>query len=180
MAAAASSASVAQEADADGLNREADALIARVWETHLLRCGSSSFELLDGRVLLELDQPQFHLAPTRLQKPAKENGYEYQTTAIASAARWRWAPVGKGGSIDWRPWQEGQTMTVRYDQTGGERGYTTVPDAVLQFDLVRRNGQWTANHPLSPLNSDFRQFDPASASLPADMPPCDRLVGKGA
>lgn len=168
-----------QEA-AKPVGAEAERLIAAVWDAHLRQCGTSAFEVLDGRVVLELDQPRFHLAPTRLQAPAIENGYEYQTTAIASARRWRWAPLIASRRLQWGPWQEGQTMTVRFDRTGGERGQTTVQDAVLQFDLVRRKGQWTANRPLSPLNSDYRTFDPATAVMTVQMPACERLIAGAA
>lgn len=177
LSAFATNAALATQNDTDPLRSEADALIRAVWNAQLRSCGSSSFKVLDGRVVLELEEPRFHLAPTRLQAPAKQNGYEFQTTAIASARRWRWAPLTGAGALRWNPWQEGQPMTVRFDQTGGERGQTTVQDAVLQFDLVRRHGKWQANHPLSPLNSDFKSLDPATAAPSAAMPSCQRLTG---
>jgi len=168
-----------QEA-ASPIDAEAERLIAAVWGAHLRHCDTSAFEVLDDRVVLELDQPRFHLAPTRLRAPAIENGYEYQTTAIASARRWRWAPLSASGHLKWRPWQDGQTMTVRLDQTGGDRGHTTVQNAVLQFDLVRMKGKWIANRPLSPLNSDYKPFDPATTVIAAAVPACERLMARGA
>ncbi len=156
---------------------EAERLIKAVWHAHLRRCDTSAFEVLDNRVVLELDQPRFHIAPTKLQPPAIQNGYEYQATAIASARRWRWSPLTGSRQLKWSPWQEGQTMTVRADQTGGERERTTVQNAVLQFDLIRRKKTWIANRPLSPLNSDYRAFDPTVAVTVAEMPACERLTG---
>ena len=153
-------------------------MIKSVWDTHLRQCGTSAFEVLDNRVVIELDQPQFHLAPTTLQAAAKQNGYEYQTTAIASARRWRWAPLTASRALKWTPWQEGQTLSVRFDEFGAARGQTTVQGAVLQFDLVRKDGKWTANHPLSPLNSAIRTFEPAVNSVPASAPPCETLLSR--
>jgi hypothetical protein len=161
----------------DPLDAEAGGLIDKLWDSHLLRCGTSAFEVLNGRVVIEMDQPQYHLAPTRLKAAAQQNGYQYQTTAIASARRWRWAPLAGSRALRWTPWQEGQTLAVRYDETGGERGQTVVQGAVLQFDLVRKDGVWKANRPLSPLNSEIVAVNP-SAAKPAVGPSCDRLLGK--
>ncbi len=155
---------------------EADALIEKVWAAHLRQCGSSAFEMIGSRVILELDQPRFHLAPTRLQQAARQHGYGYQATAIVSARRWRWAPLADDAKLAWSSWQEGQTMTVRFDQTGGERGQTTVPGAVLQFDLIRRHGKWMANRPLSPLNSDYAALDPTAVVPVSGMPSCEQLT----
>lgn len=175
----ATNAAAAGQTSPDPVAVEADRIIKTVWDAHLRHCGTSAFELLDARVILELDRPQFHLAPTHLQPAAKQNGYEYQTTAIASARRWRWAPLAGTRALKWSPWQDGQTLSVRFDQFGAARGQTTVNDAVLQFDLVRKNGKWTANHPLSPLNSDFRGFDPTTSAPASGIPPCAQLTREG-
>lgn len=159
---------------------EGERLIAAVWDAHLRPCGTSVFEVLEGRIVLELDHPRFHLAPTALQPPAIQNGYEYQVTAIASARRWRWSALTASRRLEWSPWQEGQTLTVRADQTGGDRKRTTVQDAVLQFDMIRRKGKWTANRPLSPLNSDYKAFDPTTATATIELPACERLTGGAA
>lgn len=169
----------AQQTVENPIAKEAGGLIERVWQSQLRPCGTSSYLTLDGRVVLELDRPQIHLAPTKLQAPARQNGYEYQATTIVSAHRWRWAPLGSTGALAWSQWQEGQTMTVRFDQTGGERGQTTVKNAVLQFDLVRRNGTWLANRPLSPLNSDYVPLDPLNVSPTPAGANCARLTRAG-
>lgn len=158
-----------------GHEAEADGLIDTVWSAALTHCGGSAFEVLDNRVVIELDSPQFHLAPTELTEVAKTNGYEHQVTAIASARRWRWGRLVDGWVSEWQAWREGQDMIVRYDQFGGNRGHTLVEDAVLQFDLVRRKGEWSANVPLSPLNSAIRSFDFA-AGEGAQSLSCDALT----
>lgn len=159
----------------DPVAAEGDQLIERMWKAHLRECGNSAFKQLDDRVVIQLEEPKFHLAPTDLKPPAIQNGYSYQKTAIASAKRWRWAPLTPSGPLKWTPWQEGETITVRFDQTAADRRRTTVYNAVLQFDLVRKDGEWKANRPLSPLNADYRPFD-ISGSAPVDrLPACERL-----
>ena len=155
---------------------EAGRRIQKVWDATLRTCAGSAFELLGQRVVIELDTPRFHLAPTVLGEAAKERGYQYQVTAVASARRWRWAPFSPGDRpLKWTDWQEGQNIVVRHDEFGIQREHTLVEDAVLQFDLVRKDGVWKANHPLSPLNSDIHDFDLESGAMPDQMPSCDRL-----
>ena len=172
------SAAAAAQPVADPIAADGDRLIQSVWDAQLQRCGGSAFEVLDGRVVLELEQPRFHLAPTRLHPAAKQNGYEYQTTAIASARRWRWAPLAGARVGKWSDWQEGQTLSVRFDEFGAERGQTTVTGAVLQFDLVRKDGKWQANFPLSPLNVEIRPLDPTKVLPSASSLDCRRLAGR--
>lgn len=167
----------AAAANETALQNQADALVAKVWSASLLTCNASAFRALDNRVVIELDHPRYHLAPTHLHAAAIANGYEFQTTAIASALRWRWAPLGDGSKLAWSPWQEGQDIGVRFDEFGTSRGITNVEDGVLQFDLVRKDGQWQANWPLSPLNSEIRPFDLGrDTSAPALT--CNRLGGQ--
>lgn len=158
-----------------GFETEAQTLVDGVWQSTLRECGTSAFEVLDNRVVIELDRPQFHLAPTLLVEPAKAAGYEHQVTAIASARRWRWANLENGKVADWQQWQEGRDMLVRHDQFGGNRGHTLVTDAVLQFDLVRKDGEWKANFPLSPLNSKIRPFDLSGKSA-IELMTCEALL----
>lgn len=165
-------------ADDSGLQQEANALIGKVWETSLRTCGTSAYRALDNRVVIELDRPRYHLAPTQLHAAAIANGYQFQTTAIASAVRWRWAPLGTGGKLAWSEWQEGQDIGVRFDEFTTARGITNVEDGVLQFDLVRKDGRWQANWPLSPLNSEIRAFDLAGDAGTNVVPACDRLAEK--
>ena len=153
--AAASPAMAQIDAKPTGFEEEAAALIDRVWDATLQDCGSSAYQVVDDRVVLELDTPQFYIAPTQLTVPATESGYDHQTAAIVSARRWRWASLNAGRISAWSDWQAGSDVTVRHDNFGGNRGRTSVQDVVLQFDLVRRNGIWEAYAPQSPVSSEM-------------------------
>ena len=160
-----------------GYEAEAGALVEAVWAATLTTCDGTAYEVLDDRVVIELDSPAYHLAPTQLTDAARSHGYEHQVTAIASARRWRWGRLVDGRVNDWQPWSEGQDITVRLDQFGGNRAHTLVQDAVLQSNLVRKDGEWRANYPLSPLNSAHRPFD-LSFAVSAMVLDCAMLAAR--
>lgn len=158
---------------------EAEQLIQKVWGATLRTCGQSAFESLGGRVLIELDQPQYHFAPTKLTEAATSSGYQFQGTAVVSARRWRWAHQ-TGGAPKWTAWQEGQDFVIRLDEFGISPAHTLIEDGVLQFDLIQKDGVWKAYYPLSPLNSEIHDFDLKAASpSPKDVPACSRLSSRG-
>ena len=140
---------------------EAEAEARTVWDAALLRCGGSMFEgLAGGRVTIEMQDVAYLVVPSVVTRADRENGYDYLGTAIAMAKRWRWRSADRaGGGLVWHAWRPGQNLEVQQEPFTAVRRLTVVPDAVLSFDLIRRNGVWAPTYPVSPINSETRSFD---------------------
>lgn len=140
------------------LTAHADALVERVWSDLIAHCDGASLYRVDEQLMIELDQPQFKLVAMRLPAAAKEAGYGWRGVALASARRWRWARTGTG-RITWSDWEAGETKIVRDDNLTLDRGFTAVTDVVLKFDIVHKDGEWSATAPISQVSYAVRPLD---------------------
>lgn len=140
------------------LTADAELLVGKVWTSLISNCRGSNLYRVDDRLTIELDEPRFKLVAIRLPEAAEQSGYAWRGVALASAARWRWAKLGAGG-LEWSDWLAGETKIIRDDNLTLDRGYTAVPDVVLKFDIVEKDGAWSAAAPISQIGSTVRPLD---------------------
>ena len=133
------------------LAAEGKRLADRLWSGVLQRCGDTAYLQVEDNLVIELDRPSFTYVPMRLPEAAAESGYALRSVGLASAERWRWARIGAEPS-EWSDWTFGETATVRDDNLTLDRGFTAVENVVLKFDLVKKDGAWSATKPISQLS----------------------------
>lgn len=153
------------------LTAEAEKLAQNVWRAALSECGQSAIQRVDDRLLIELEKPSYKLVAQRLPDAAKQSGYDFRGVALASAPRWRWAKAG-GGTPKWSEWTLGETTNVRDDNLTLDRGVTVVRDVVLKFDIVKKDGKWQANAPVSLLSYAVKPLDPTQPAAPKPKADC--------
>jgi hypothetical protein len=140
---------------------EAPAEARKVWDALLRTCGASAFVSLNGgAAVFELKGASFELTPVAMPEEEKLNGYAFQGTAVAKAAQWRlyrWDPARKARS--WTAWKPGEDLEVQVGSFTKPRSRITLTDTVLHFALVKRNGRWSPDEPVSPATAALRPFD---------------------
>lgn len=154
------------------LAAEGSQLSDQAWSRMLQRCGETARYKVDDRVTIELDHPKTTFVAMRLPAAASESGYAFRGVALASAAKWRWATL-EGGRYKWSDWAKGETKVVRDDNLTLDRGFTSVPDVVLKFDIVQKDGNWSATTPVSLVSYAVRPLDLAPQTSPASAVACD-------
>lgn len=140
------------------LTAHAQQLVDGVWTSLIGDCEGAKLYKVDERLLIELEKPEFKLVAMRLPEAAAESGYAWRGVALASAPRWRWAKQGDDG-LEWSEWLAGEIKVIRDDNLTLDRGFTAVRDVVLKFDIVKKDGVWSATAPISQISYAVRPLD---------------------